>query len=96
MEGAEGGAGLGGMMEGGGARAVCGRVSGVGLVDGRSGSRLPVAPLDTCPILLTTLDLLDLQSLLLSAPAVVRIIKVKARTKVPSRAKTNFPPTGHP
>ena len=42
MEGAEGGAGLGGMMEGGGARAVCGRVSGVGLVDGRSGSRLPV------------------------------------------------------
>ena len=29
-------------MEKGGVRAVCGRVSGVGLVDGRSGSRLPV------------------------------------------------------
>ena len=28
-------------MEGDGARAVCGRVSGVGLVDGRSSSRLP-------------------------------------------------------
>ena len=33
-----------------------------------------VAPLDACPTLLKTLDLLDLQSLLLSAPAVVRII----------------------
>lgn len=28
-------------MEGGGARAIRRRVSGVGLVDGRSGSRLP-------------------------------------------------------
>ena len=28
-------------MEGDGARVVCGKVSGVGLVDGMSGSRLP-------------------------------------------------------
>ena len=33
--------GLGGMMEGDGTRAVRGKVSGVGLVDGMSGSRLP-------------------------------------------------------
>ena len=38
---AGGGAGLGAGTEGGGARAVCGRVSGVGLAEGRSGSRLP-------------------------------------------------------
>ena len=31
--------GLGGMMEGDGARAVRGKVSGVGLVDGRSGTK---------------------------------------------------------
>ena len=33
--------GLGASVEGDGARAVRGRVSGVGLGDGRSGSRLP-------------------------------------------------------
>ena len=38
---ADGWKGLGGMMEGDGARAVRGKVSGVGLVDGMSGSRLP-------------------------------------------------------
>ena len=38
---ADGWKGLGGMMEGDGARAVHGKVSGVGLVDGVSGSRLP-------------------------------------------------------
>ena len=35
------GGGLGASVEGEGARAVHGRVSGVGLADGRSGSRLP-------------------------------------------------------
>ena len=38
---ADGWKGLGGMMEGDGARAVIGKVSGVGLVDGMSGGRLP-------------------------------------------------------
>ena len=38
---AGGGTGLGAGTEGGGARAVGGRVSGVGLAEGRSGSRLP-------------------------------------------------------
>ena len=38
---ADGWRGLGGMMEGDGARAVHGKVSGVGLVDGMSGGRLP-------------------------------------------------------
>ena len=38
---ADGWKGRGGMMEGDGARAVRGKVSGVGLVDGMSGSRLP-------------------------------------------------------
>ena len=57
---------------------------------------LPQVPsLATCPILPTTLDLLDPQFLLLSAPVVVRIIKAKVLIKVPLRAKINSPPTGH-
>ena len=39
--GVGGGAGAGGRGGGGGARVVCGRVSGVGLVEGGSGSRVP-------------------------------------------------------
>ena len=38
---ADGWEGLGGMMEGDEAREVRGKVSGVGLIDGGSGSRLP-------------------------------------------------------